>query len=267
MDEPDERTERIRAEADIFKSIVREFEARIGEHRELCPDADVRDVFRSIIARFATRAPEELDHLSTDLSHLFRSATRKRMFIYPTVKPALGQMQKKYRLGIVSNAQEAFTMPELGLYELARYFETIVLSSQAGVKKPNSRIFTRALGNLGVKPSEAVMVGNDMGADMMGASTYDGIFIAAEAVEKAGNTDKTAVRQALIDLEMPQVIEAMKNQTCSFSPDYRESSFDLWMEQLAFNATLGETRPSIVWPDNLKTTEFVLPAWYVPGSA
>lgn len=103
--------------------------------------------------------------------------------------------------------------------------------------------------------------------DMMGASTYDGVFIAAEAIEKAGNTDKAAVRQALINLEMPQVVEAMKNQTCSFSAEFRESSFDLWMEQLAFNATIGETRPAIVWPDNLKTTEFVLPSWYVPGSS
>jgi branched-chain amino acid transport system substrate-binding protein len=103
--------------------------------------------------------------------------------------------------------------------------------------------------------------------DMMGASTYDGVFIAAGAIEDAGTTDKPAVRQALINLEMPQVVHAMTNQTCSFSPDFRESKFDLWMEQLAFNATLGEARPSIVWPDNLKTTDFVLPSWYVPGSS
>lgn len=103
--------------------------------------------------------------------------------------------------------------------------------------------------------------------DMMGASTYDGVFIATGAIEKAGSTDKTAVRQALVDLKMPQVIEAMKDQTCSFSPDFRESSFDLWMEQLVYNATIGETRPTIVWPDNLKTTEFVLPPWYVAGSS
>lgn len=160
---------RRRMEADIFKDIIEEFEARIGEHKELYPDADVRDVFKSIILKYATRTSDELERLSTDLSHLFRSATRRRIFIYPTVKPALDQMQKKYRLGIVSNAQEAFTMPELGLYDLARYFETIVLSSEAGVKKPNSRIFTRALSDLNVKPSEAVMVGNDMAADMMGA--------------------------------------------------------------------------------------------------
>jgi branched-chain amino acid transport system substrate-binding protein len=103
--------------------------------------------------------------------------------------------------------------------------------------------------------------------DMMGASTYDGTYIAATAIGNAGTTDKTAVRQALVDLKMPQVIHAMKDKTISFSPDFRESSFDLWMEQLAFNTNAGETRPSIVWPDNLKTTEFVLPSWYVAGSS
>jgi branched-chain amino acid transport system substrate-binding protein len=103
--------------------------------------------------------------------------------------------------------------------------------------------------------------------DMMGASTYDGIFIAAKAIGNAGTTDKAADRQALVDLKMPQVVHAMKDKTISFSPDFRESTFDLWMEQLAFNTTAGETRPSIVWPDNLKTTEFILPSWYVAGSS
>lgn len=103
--------------------------------------------------------------------------------------------------------------------------------------------------------------------DMMGASTYEGVFIAAKAIGNAGTTDKAMVRQALVNLKMPQVIEAMKDQTISFSPDFRESTFDLWMEQLAFNQTLGETRPTIVWPDNLKTTEFTLPSWYKAGSA
>lgn len=103
--------------------------------------------------------------------------------------------------------------------------------------------------------------------DMMGASTYEGVFIAAKAIGNAGTTDKTKVRQALVDIKMPQVIEAMKDQTISFSPDYRESNFDLWMEQLALNATAGEIRPAIVWPDSLKTTDFILPSWYTAGSA
>lgn len=103
--------------------------------------------------------------------------------------------------------------------------------------------------------------------DMMGASTYEGVYIAAQAAGNAGSTDKAAVRQALVSLNMPQLIEAMKGGTISFTKDFRESQFDLWMEQLAFNQTLKETRPNIVWPDNLKVTDFTLPSWYQPGSA
>ena len=40
--------------------------------------------------------------------------------------------------------------------------------------------------------------------DMMGASTYEGVFIAAQAIGNAGTTDKATVRQALVDLKMPQ---------------------------------------------------------------
>jgi branched-chain amino acid transport system substrate-binding protein len=59
----------------------------------------------------------------------------------------------------------------------------------------------------------------------------------------------------------------MKDGTISFSKDFRESQFDHWMEQLYYNSTIGETRPKIVWPDNLKSTDFALPDWYKPGSA
>ena len=103
--------------------------------------------------------------------------------------------------------------------------------------------------------------------DMMGASTYEGVYIAAKAIGNAGTTDKATVKQALVSLNMPHVIEAMKAGTISFTPDFRESQFDLWMEQLVYNPAIGECRPVIVWPDNLKVASFVLPSWYQPGSA
>ena len=104
-------------------------------------------------------------------------------------------------------------------------------------------------------------------SEMMGASTYEGVYIAAKAIENAGTTEKASVRQALVKLSMPQIIDAMKGGTISFSSDFRESPFELWMQQLQYNSNIGQTRPQIVWPDNLKVTEFTLPSWYTPGSA
>jgi len=101
---------------------------------------------------------------------------------------------------------------------------------------------------------------------MMGASTYEGVYIAAEAIEHAGTIDKEEIRDALAEIEMPQMIELMKDDVITFSPDYRESKFELYMQQLMWNETANETRPKIVWPDNIKETDFVLPDWYEPGS-
>ena len=101
---------------------------------------------------------------------------------------------------------------------------------------------------------------------MMGASTYEGVYIAAGAIENAGTVDKEKVRASLAEIEMPQMVEAMKNGVITFSPDYRESKFELYMQQLIWNETVGETRPKIVWPDSVKETDFILPEWYEPGS-
>jgi len=101
---------------------------------------------------------------------------------------------------------------------------------------------------------------------MISASTYEGVYIAAEAIEHAGTVDKAAVRDALAELEMPQLVELMKGGVVTFSPDYRESKFELYMQQLLWDESGNETRPKIVWPASVKETDFVLPAWYEPGS-
>jgi branched-chain amino acid transport system substrate-binding protein len=102
---------------------------------------------------------------------------------------------------------------------------------------------------------------------MMGVATYEGVYIGAKAVENAGTLNKTVVRDAIARIQMDQIVEAMKGQKITFSPDFRESEFDLTMEQLRWNATVNETRPVIVWPENLKEGNFTLPDWFVAGKA
>lgn len=100
---------------------------------------------------------------------------------------------------------------------------------------------------------------------MMGASTYEGVYTAAKAIENAGTLDKPQVRNALDSLNMPQVIEYMQGGTINFSQDFRESKFDLYMSQLVWNETSQQLRPKVVWPDRIKEADFVLPEWYSPG--
>jgi len=100
---------------------------------------------------------------------------------------------------------------------------------------------------------------------MMGATTYEGVYIAANAVEQAGTLDKAEVRAALAATRMPEFIQSMQGGMISFSPDAREAQFNLYMAQLAWNDTAKTLRPTIVWPSDLQQADFVLPDWYRPG--
>ena len=102
--------------------------------------------------------------------------------------------------------------------------------------------------------------------DMMGVSTYEGVYVATQAIENAGTLDKAAIRDALAQLRMPQIVEAIKGGFITFSPDYREVQFELFMTQLIWDEKAGECRPKIVWPDTVKEKDFVLPDWYQAGS-
>lgn len=100
---------------------------------------------------------------------------------------------------------------------------------------------------------------------MMGASTYEGVYIITKAVENAGTKNKPAVIESLGNLKTPQIIEYMCGGMITFTLDFRESKFDLYMEQLIWNQTQQVVRPVIVWPNNIQQQPFALPDWFEPG--
>ncbi len=102
---------------------------------------------------------------------------------------------------------------------------------------------------------------------MMGAATYEGVYVAAAAAQQAGSTGRAALVTALGSVKVPEMIESMENGTISFGNTFRESKSNLYMEQLHWDPATQTLRPKIVWPAELKETEFQLPDWYRPGGA
>lgn len=75
-----------------------------------------------------------------------------------------------YRMGVVSNAGDDEDVQTLVDNAGFRPYLDLVLSSAAcGVRKPNPRIFQIALQGFGLAPDKAVMVGDTLGADILGA--------------------------------------------------------------------------------------------------
>lgn len=85
----------------------------------------------------------------------------------PTLKTLKSQ---GYRLGLISNASDDQDVQDLvDKAQLRPYFEVILTSAREGIRKPNPLIFQRALKQLGVSAQQAAMVGDMLGADILGA--------------------------------------------------------------------------------------------------
>jgi branched-chain amino acid transport system substrate-binding protein len=109
---------------------------------------------------------------------------------------------------------------------------------------------------------------------MLGADTYDAVYIAKNAIESVGTLNKTKVRDALEATDMPQSLLIMQNGRIGFSTgtNYHEITPKTFIEQLVWNSTLGELKPLVIYPDTMpgissfKQADFVLPEEYAPGS-
>ncbi len=111
---------------------------------------------------------------------------------------------------------------------------------------------------------------------MMGADTYDAFYIAKDAIERAGTVNKAAVRTAIEQTNMDQMLILTTTGKIQFSTgeDYHEISPVTFIEQLVWKSNINECRPVVVWvPPNvvgvgatIKQADFVLPPGYEPGS-
>jgi HAD superfamily hydrolase (TIGR01509 family) len=75
------------------------------------------------------------------------------------------------RLGIISNRMYGgdLLLDDLAYFGIDKFFDCIVTSCEVGQMKPHPALFRQALVKLGVAPSEAVMIGDDLLADIGGA--------------------------------------------------------------------------------------------------
>jgi len=126
-----------------------------------------QDITRRIHAALPGLARVEFDAWFEALYRRFGDAEVWRE--YDDVRPALEDLRKRgLRLGIVSNWDSRLRRICEGL-GLDRYLDFIVISAEAGVRKPDPRIFEKALSAAGVRPDEAIHVGDLLEEDVEGA--------------------------------------------------------------------------------------------------
>ncbi len=145
-----------------------------AESAEKFPEWDAVELWREFLRLKAsdyTRAlsTEKRGQLALFLAELHRGIARKRLRLYPQVQETLDQLHAHYPMAIVSDAQSAYAVPELRAVGVVNYFNPIIVSGDYGYRKPDARLFLKALDALQVRPEQALFVGNDLYHDIFGA--------------------------------------------------------------------------------------------------
>ena len=89
--------------------------------------------------------------------------------LLPHALEVLEYLKPKYRLHIITNGFQEIQDRKLNNSKIMVYFDHVVNSEMAGVKKPHPLIFQMALDRAGAKPQSSLMIGDDLEADILGA--------------------------------------------------------------------------------------------------
>ena len=121
--------------------------------------------------------------------------------------------QMGYRMAMISNAADDDNTQVLVDKLGARPFMEFILSSAAqGIRKPNPLIFRSALEQMGVAPQRAVMVGDTLGADILGAHNAGlyAIWITRRADRPANRAHADTIRPDARVARLSELPELMR---------------------------------------------------------
>ncbi|MFH1651901.1 MAG: HAD family hydrolase [Chloroflexota bacterium] len=152
----------VTADEFIYKEMARVPMGQRDEKSRMALWAEYQRVF----LREAGIAPEE--KLVLGLLGKMRQV-KMNLRVFDDVAPALDDLKAKgFVLGLISNIDHDITpmLQELGL---EAWLEIVVTSQDAGATKPDPQIFRVAAQRAGVKPGEAVFVGDQYQIDVIGA--------------------------------------------------------------------------------------------------
>ena len=124
-----------------------------------------RTRFLKPLEHYGIHDVELADHLSEDYVYWSPRIVR----LVPGTMELLEYLKPKYHLHLITNGFEEVQDTKLTLSGMKPYFETLTVSEEVGVKKPNPEIFQYALNKAHATAEESLMIGDEMAVDIDGA--------------------------------------------------------------------------------------------------
>ncbi|WP_026909214.1 HAD family hydrolase [Paucisalibacillus globulus] len=109
--------------------------------------------------------------LAQHLAQAFPKFRKQLPFVFDDTYYVLKQLKGKYQLILLTNGSPSLQKVKLEITaELKPYFDRIVISGEFGIGKPDPSIFQYVLEQASLTKDEAIMVGDNLHTDILGAN-------------------------------------------------------------------------------------------------
>ncbi len=147
-------------------------EARARDMATLCGSGNefpsYAALYTALIARWQWQEAPPVAQLVEEARRFFPNHTT----LLPGVVEGLTALRAAgYLLGIVTNGDILMQNKKLDVCGLRPWFDTVVISGEEGVAKPDPEVFRRAAARLGVSPTDCLFVGDHPKKDIAGATS------------------------------------------------------------------------------------------------
>lgn len=132
------------------------------------PDFPLEKVFSSL---YLAKGIEPSQELVVDTAQLFRVLSIKYLKLYDGAIELLELLKaKNKKIYLLSNAQRVFTLYEMKLLGIEKYFDDIFFSADYGICKPDSNFYKTLIEKHNLDCKTSIMIGNDSICDILGAT-------------------------------------------------------------------------------------------------
>lgn len=142
----------------------------LGDTADLTALREWAHAYRVQVFDAALRSQElEGGEAAAELAEVFSTQRRRLQRLMPDAREVITRLSKKYRVGLLTNGAPDLQREKLLASSLEPLLHAVAVSGEHDIGKPLPEIFHRLLAELGATPAEAVMVGNSLERDILGA--------------------------------------------------------------------------------------------------
>jgi putative hydrolase of the HAD superfamily len=156
--------------------------------------------------------------LARDLASAYLRARRSDWGIDPAAMRTLDALAAHYRLALVTNGAPHIQWEKIEAAGMRSRFAAVLISAEIGIGKPDRRIFDAALGAIGASARDAVMVGDSIERDIVGAR---GAGLRTIWLDRSGDTPpRTAPANVRITelAELPTALATIEDLATTVRP-------------------------------------------------